>query len=125
KDVGSVESHVVKVIDAAHRLEAEDALTLDELSASVGLSSFHLQRSFKEILGVSPKKYAETRRMEKLKEGLRTGSDVTTAMYDAGFGSSSRLYEKAAAHMGMTPAVYKKGGKDMTITFAITDCELG
>jgi AraC family transcriptional regulator of adaptative response/methylated-DNA-[protein]-cysteine methyltransferase len=63
--------------------------------------------------------------MEKFKEELRTGSDVTTAMYDAGFGSSSRLYEKAGANLGMTPTTYKKGGQGMKINFTITDCELG
>lgn len=63
--------------------------------------------------------------MEKFKGELRSGSDVTAAMYDAGFGSSSRLYEKAAENLGMTPSVYKKGGKGMKINFTITDCELG
>ena len=63
--------------------------------------------------------------MEKFKGELRAGSDVTTAMYDAGFGSSSRLYEKASADLGMTPSAYKKGGKGVTINFTITDCELG
>jgi AraC family transcriptional regulator, regulatory protein of adaptative response / methylated-DNA-[protein]-cysteine methyltransferase len=91
----------------------------------VGLSPFHFQRSFKEIIGVTPKKYAEAKRMEKFKGELRAGSDVTTAMYDAGFGSSSRLYEKASADLGMTPSAYKKGGKGVTINFTITDCELG
>lgn len=63
--------------------------------------------------------------MEKFKDELRSGSDVVTAMYEAGYGSSSRLYEKAAAKLGMTPAVYKKGGKGMNINYVITDCELG
>lgn len=63
--------------------------------------------------------------MEKFREAVRGGSDVTTAMYDSGFGSSSRLYEKAAADLGMTPAAYKKGGKGTTINYTITDCELG
>jgi AraC family transcriptional regulator of adaptative response/methylated-DNA-[protein]-cysteine methyltransferase len=63
--------------------------------------------------------------MDRFKEELRGGSDVTTAMYDAGFGSSSRLYEKAADGLGMTPAVYKKGGQGMTITYTVADCELG
>jgi AraC family transcriptional regulator of adaptative response/methylated-DNA-[protein]-cysteine methyltransferase len=63
--------------------------------------------------------------MEKFKDELRGGSDVVTAMYDAGYGSSSRLYEKAAENLGMTPAIYKKGGKGMNINYIITDCELG
>lgn len=63
--------------------------------------------------------------MEKFKEGLRSGSDVTTAMYDSGFGSSSRLYEKASETLGMTPSAYKKGGQGVAINYTITDCELG
>jgi AraC family transcriptional regulator of adaptative response/methylated-DNA-[protein]-cysteine methyltransferase len=63
--------------------------------------------------------------MDRFKEGLRAGSDVTTAMYDAGFNSSSRLYDKAANDMGMTPKAYKNGGMGMEISFTITDCELG
>lgn len=63
--------------------------------------------------------------MERFKDELRGGSDVVTAMYDAGFGSSSRLYEKAAEGLGMTPAAYKKGGQGMKINYTIADCELG
>jgi len=63
--------------------------------------------------------------MERFKDELRSGSDVTTAMYEAGYGSSRGLYEKAASGMGMTPATYKKGGKGMKINFVVTDCELG
>lgn len=63
--------------------------------------------------------------MERFKAELREGGDVTAAMYDAGFGSSSRLYEKASENMGMTPAAYGKGGQGMTINYSITDCELG
>lgn len=63
--------------------------------------------------------------MERFKEGLRSGSDVTTAMYDAGFGSSSRLYEKAADDLGMTPSAYRNGGRGATISYTITDSELG
>jgi AraC family transcriptional regulator of adaptative response/methylated-DNA-[protein]-cysteine methyltransferase len=95
------------------------------LAEEVGLSPSHLQRSFKEIIGVSPKKYAEAKRMEKFKDQLRSGSDVTTAMYDAGFGSSSRLYEKASENLGMTPTKYKKGGQGVKINYTITDSELG
>ena len=63
--------------------------------------------------------------MERFKDELRGGSDVVTATYDAGFGSSSRLYEKAAANLGMTPAAYKKGGRGMRINYTIAECDLG
>lgn len=120
-----VDPQIVKILKACELLESEDLYSLDDLAEEVGLSSYHLQRSFKEIIGVSPKKYSEAKRMERFKSELREGGDVTAAMYDAGFGSSSRLYEKAAESMGMTPAAYKKGGQGVTINYWITDCELG
>jgi AraC family transcriptional regulator, regulatory protein of adaptative response / methylated-DNA-[protein]-cysteine methyltransferase len=113
------------VIKACSILEQREGVTLEELSAGVGLSSFHLQKVFKELIGVSPKRYAEAKKMEKFKGQVRNGSDVTTAMYDAGFGSSSRLYEKADESLGMTPAVFQKGGAGMKINFVVADCELG
>lgn len=125
KSVESVDPLVARILRACELLESEDLYSLEDLAEEIGLSPYHLQRSFKQIIGVSPKKYAEAKRMEKFKEELRSGSDVTTAMYDAGFGSSSRLYEKAAENLGMTPAAYKKGGQGMKINFTITDCELG
>ena len=125
KDIEGIDEQVAKMLKVCKMLESEDLYSLEVLAEGVGLSPFHFQRSFKEIIGVSPKKYAEAKRMEKFKEELRTGSDVTTAMYDAGFGSSSRLYEKASENLGMTPTTYKKGGKGMKINFTITDCELG
>jgi AraC family transcriptional regulator of adaptative response/methylated-DNA-[protein]-cysteine methyltransferase len=124
-EVGGIDPHVAKILKVCEMMEGDDLLTLDSLSASVGLSAYHLQRSFKEIIGVSPKKYAEAKRMERFKDELKDGSDVTTAMYDAGFGSSSRLYEKATEKLGMTPSVYKKGGAGMQISFTIADSELG
>jgi AraC family transcriptional regulator of adaptative response/methylated-DNA-[protein]-cysteine methyltransferase len=116
---------VAKMLKACAVIDSNELVTLEQLGASVGLSSYHLQRSFKEIIGVSPKKYAEAKRMERFKNELRDGSDVTTAMYDAGFGSSSRLYEKAADGLGMTPSTYRKGGVGMKINYVITDSELG
>ncbi len=123
-DVNSIDPQVDRVLRACELING-DAFTLDELASAVGLSSYHLQRSFKDIIGVTPKKYSEAKRMEKFKDELRGGSDVTTAMYEAGFGSSSRLYEKAAKGLGMTPAVYRKGGEGMKISYAVADCELG
>ncbi|MBK9215574.1 MAG: bifunctional DNA-binding transcriptional regulator/O6-methylguanine-DNA methyltransferase Ada [Chloracidobacterium sp.] len=123
-EVNSVDPQVDRVLRVCELIDG-DALTLGELAAAVGLSSYHLQRSFKEIIGITPKKYAEAKRMERFKDELRSGSDVVTAMYEAGFGSSSRLYEKASDGLGMTPAVYKKGGQGMKINYTIADCELG
>jgi len=125
KDTKGVDPQIAMTLKVCDLLESDDLFSLEMLAVEVGLSPSHLQRSFKEIIGVSPKKYAEAKRMEKFKDHLRTGSDVTTAMYDAGFGSSSRLYEKASENLGMTPTKYKKGGQGVKIDYTITDSELG
>lgn len=125
KQIERTDPQVETVLKAIELISEDTEMSLDDVSSEVGMSSYHFQRKFKEIIGVSPKKYAEAKRMEKFKDELRGGSDVVTAMYEAGYGSSSRLYEKAAAELGMTPAVYKKGGKGMNINYVITDCELG
>ncbi len=113
------------VLRAIESIDNDNELALDEVSRQVGLSPSHFQKVFKQIVGISPKKYAEAKKMEKFKDEISGGSDVVTAMYEAGYGSSSRLYEKATENFGMTPATYKKGGKGMKINFIITDCELG
>jgi AraC family transcriptional regulator of adaptative response/methylated-DNA-[protein]-cysteine methyltransferase len=104
---------------------AEGVMTLAELSKHVGLSPFHLQRLFKRATGLSPREYQSARRMQHVKAGLRKGDDVTTALYDAGFGSPSRLYERAPQQLGMTPGEYRRGGAGASITFAIAPTELG
>jgi AraC family transcriptional regulator of adaptative response/methylated-DNA-[protein]-cysteine methyltransferase len=113
------------VLRACDLMEGDSELSLEDLSEKLKLSPSHFQRTFKDVIGVSPKKYSEAKRLEKFKTEIKEGSDVVTAMYEAGYGSSSRLYEKASANLGMTPAIYKKGGKGMTINYIITDCELG
>ena len=105
--------------------EAEGVLTLAELSKRVAVSPFHLQRLFKRATGLSPREYQSARRMQQVKRGLRKGDDVTTALYDAGFGSPSRLYEKTSQHMGMTPGTYRRGGAGINIQFAIVPSPLG
>ena len=104
---------------------AEGVVTLSELSKRVGLSPFHLQRLFKRATGLSPREYQSARRMQHVKNGLRQGEDVTTALYDAGFGSPSRLYEKAPQQLGMTPGEYRRGGAGTSITFSIAPTPLG
>lgn len=99
--------------------------TLAELGAELAVSPHHLQRTFKRVMGISPRQYAEARRLERLKSGLREREDVTGTIYDAGFGSSSRLYEQAHDQLGMTPRTYQRGGKNMSIRYAIVDSPLG
>jgi AraC family transcriptional regulator of adaptative response/methylated-DNA-[protein]-cysteine methyltransferase len=104
---------------------SESAPSLIELGAELKLSPQYLQRTFKSITGITPRQYAAAHRLKLFKAGIKEGEDVTTAMYDAGFGSSSRLYENSSQHLGMTPATYRRRGKDMKINYAIVDCHLG
>lgn len=105
--------------------EAQSRLTLEALARTERVSSDQLERSFKSVMGISPRQYADAHRMRHLKRRLKKGDDVTTALYDAGFGSSSRLYERAPSHLGMTPATYRQGGTGMDIQYTISDSPLG
>jgi AraC family transcriptional regulator of adaptative response/methylated-DNA-[protein]-cysteine methyltransferase len=113
------------VLRAAEILESEEQVSLETLSAELNISPAHLQKTFKEMIGVSPKKFAEIRRLERFKSEIKSGNDVTGAMYEAGFGSSSRLYENVSEKLGMTPKTYANKGKNMKINYVITDCKLG
>ena len=93
--------------------------SLAALAARIGGSPYHLQRNFTRIVGVSPREFAEARRLEKVRARLRGGADVTTAVVDAGFGSSSRFYTGARAKLGMTPTMYKRGAEGQRIGYAI------
>src|SRR5438128_10739245 len=93
----------------------DGALPLESLAAQAGLSPHHLQRTFRRVMGISPRQYADALRLRRLKKQLRKGDDVTTALYEAGYGSSSRLYERSDAQLGMTPATYRHGGRGMRI----------
>lgn len=119
-----VDAQVALVQQACAYIDAhlENAPTLDELGAQLHVSPFHLQRMFKRVTGVSPRQYAETKRLERFKQGLREGESITRALYDAGFNSSSRLYP---GQLGMTPSEYRKGGKGMSIQYTIAPCSLG
>lgn len=105
--------------------EEDGQPTLAYLAAQTGVSRFHLQRSFKKSMGVSPREYGEARRIERLKAELKQGGSVTAALYDAGFGAPSRLYEKADERLGMTPASYGKGGRGAEIAYGARKCALG
>jgi len=104
---------------------AEHAVSLGELASHAGMSASHLQRSFKRLLGVSPKEYQDARRMSEFKSRLRAGDTVSRATYEAGFGSSSRVYERSDAMLGMTPASFKRGGAGMRIGYTIADAPVG
>lgn len=103
----------------------DEPVTLAELGEAVGLSPWYLQRTFKRLTGLTPKEYASARRLERLKSHLKKGDDVTTATYEAGYGSGSRVYEQSDARLGMTPATYRRGGQGTTIRYRIADSPLG
>ena len=103
----------------------DQPLTLAAMSEHVHISAHHLQRTFKRIMGITPRQYTEACRLRRLKTLVRKGESVTRALYEAGYGSSSRLYERASTRMGMTPGTYLKGGKGMRIRYTIVNCPLG
>ena len=94
---------------------------LATLAARLGGSPYHLQRNFKRLVGVSPREYADAIRLRKVKGTLRQAGAITGAMLEAGYGSSSRFYERAVPKLGMAPSVYRRGGAGMTIGYAIVD----
>jgi AraC family transcriptional regulator of adaptative response/methylated-DNA-[protein]-cysteine methyltransferase len=102
-----------------------DPITLELLADQAGWSPFHLHRTFKAVLGITPKQLLDACRVSALKKQLKKGTTVTTAVYEAGFGSSSRVYENVDKNLGMTPAQYKEGGKDVGISYAFAQTPLG
>lgn len=106
---------------AAHLDDGD--LSLDHLATVFHLSPYHLQRTFRAVMGVSPKAYADSLRADRFRDHLRNGANVTDAIYAAGYGSSSRAYERDT--LGMTPSSYQSGGSDQTITYTVVPCRLG
>jgi AraC family transcriptional regulator, regulatory protein of adaptative response / methylated-DNA-[protein]-cysteine methyltransferase len=100
-----------------------ERITLEQLAAVVGASPFHLQRRFKEAFGVSPRDYQDAHRVEAVKSSLKNGSRVTDAVFEAGYGSVSRFYEKP--HLGMTARDYRARGKGQRITYCAFASPLG
>jgi AraC family transcriptional regulator, regulatory protein of adaptative response / methylated-DNA-[protein]-cysteine methyltransferase len=115
------------VHDLARRIDAnpEQPFRLSELAARTGYSAFHLQRSFKATIGSTPKEYQTAARLRSFKRELRNDAPVSEAIYHAGFGSGSRVYEKADGQLGMTPSEYRSGGEGLTIGYASGRTPLG
>lgn len=104
---------------------ADGSLTLDALAARVHLSPSRMQRVFKSIFGVSPKKFQQAARSERFKQLLRDGTDITDAIFESGYGSTSRVYGQTMHNIGMTPKSYRAGGKGETISWACRETVLG
>jgi AraC family transcriptional regulator, regulatory protein of adaptative response / methylated-DNA-[protein]-cysteine methyltransferase len=123
----SIEGENAAIIAQACRLieESEEEPSLHGLAEAVGLSPSYFHRMFKAITGLTPKDYAVAHRAAKIRQGLDSGNSVTEAMYDAGFNSSGRFYEKSTGLLGMTPTQYRAGGANEEIRFAVGETSLG
>lgn len=118
----------VQRLERARRcLDRDEAgsFTLRRLAAAVGGSPYHLQRTFKQAFGLTPKEYRDARRLTRLKTALKGGRTVTEAIYEAGFSSGSRLYARVNSDLGMTPGVFRSGGTGMTLRFATAGTAIG
>ena len=124
---GRVEPQVDLRVEICRYLEQphDHIPTLDELAERFAMSPYHMQRTFKRIVGVSPYQYADAHRQDRLKEYLKESDTVTEALYAAGYGASSRLYEQSDDMLGMSPITYREGGEAMNIIYTIVPCQLG
>jgi AraC family transcriptional regulator of adaptative response/methylated-DNA-[protein]-cysteine methyltransferase len=124
-DAPATDTRVARVHAACRLLDDGDGVRVADVAADLGITPDALRRDFQRVLGVSPKQYADARRVERLRAELRDGRDVTGALYTAGYGSSSRLYEQSDARLGMTPASYGAGGAGASIAFTVAPSPLG
>jgi AraC family transcriptional regulator of adaptative response/methylated-DNA-[protein]-cysteine methyltransferase len=122
---GNGTTETVKAMCRYIEQHLDEPLTLARLGSEFHQSPFHLQRTFKSVLGITPRAYADSCRMNQLKDNLRAGHSVTRSMYDAGYSSSSRLYERTASQLGMTPDKYRRGAIAAPIRYTFADSPLG
>ena len=116
---------VVRAMDNTEDSAGDDAPTLATLSARLQVSPHRLARGFKRLTGISPREYREARRLARLKASLQESRNVAEAVYDAGFGSSRAVYERAPSQLGMTPGAYRRGGQGVSIAYTLVDSPLG
>jgi AraC family transcriptional regulator, regulatory protein of adaptative response / methylated-DNA-[protein]-cysteine methyltransferase len=126
-DGPSIEAGNAALVAKACRIieDSEEEPSLEELADAIGRSSSYFHRVFKAATGLTPKDYAAGHRAKKVRQGLASGNSVTAAIYDAGFNSSGRFYEKSTDMLGMTPSQYRAGGENEEIRFAVGQTSLG
>jgi len=126
-DGPSTDAENAAIVARACRLieQSEGEPSLNALATAVGRSASHFHRSFKAVTGLTPKAYAAAHRAGKIRDGLVSGGSVTEAIYDAGYNSSGRFYEKSTNMLGMTPTQFKTGGANEEIRFALGQTSLG
>lgn len=118
--------YAAKIAAACRLIASADAPTLDELAVHAAMSRFHFHRVFKQQTGLTPRQYAVALRGQRLRQQLANGeTDITRAIFEAGYNANSRLYENAHAVLGMSPGRYRAGGAQMRIRFAVGECRLG
>jgi AraC family transcriptional regulator, regulatory protein of adaptative response / methylated-DNA-[protein]-cysteine methyltransferase len=122
---GNPQTAMVRAICRYIEQHIDDRVTLGLLAKEFNRSPFHLQRTFKQALGVTPKSYIDACRLRQVKHNLQAGHSVTTSLYDAGYGSSSRLYERTATQLGMTPEKYRRGAVAAVVRYTVADSPLG
>jgi AraC family transcriptional regulator of adaptative response/methylated-DNA-[protein]-cysteine methyltransferase len=121
-----IEQHATKMTEACRLIEtSESAPDLATLAQRADLSPFHFHRVFKAIVGVTPKQYANAQRSGRVRKQLQSGATVTEAIFDAGYNSNARFYEKSGQILGMKPASFRAGGANAQIRFAVGECSLG
>ncbi|MBI1880868.1 MAG: methylphosphotriester-DNA--protein-cysteine methyltransferase family protein [Chloroflexi bacterium] len=121
-----VEQYAAKVTEACRIIEeAETVPGLEDLAKRVGVSTYHFHRVFKQVTGLTPREYAAAHREKRMRHELGRSSTVTEAIFNAGYNSSGRFYEKSNEILGMTPTNYRTGGANTEIRFAIGECSLG
>jgi AraC family transcriptional regulator, regulatory protein of adaptative response / methylated-DNA-[protein]-cysteine methyltransferase len=125
RDGVSSQMRLVEAVCRHIERNCSEPIRMAELSETFNSSVSNLHRVFKRALGISVAQYAKAYRIKTFKKTVRNSKDVTSALYEAGFGSSSRLYETSNSDLGMTPNSYRRGGEATQIRYATTSCSLG
>ena len=122
---GNPRQELIKAVCRYIEQHLDEPVTLARLEEEFNQSPFHLQRTFKAVLGITPKEYADSCRMRGFRQKLKAGHSVTRAMHDAGYSSTSRLYSRTASELGMEPAKYRRGAIATPIRYSFTESPIG